>query len=131
MGIDPEQINTQIESVSDNLNSKTLGYGMTFLHELQHTDLGGNLSDTKKEFAKGPTVERVNTIREELDNNPNSTNQKQYGIRKAYMADEVSRTSVNKNYERIIGKIRFTVLNEKGRKKRASTKSKVVKKKQK
>ena len=104
MGIDPEQINTQIESVSDNLNSKTLGYGMTFLHELQHTDLGGNLSDTKKEFAKGPTVERVNTIREELDNNPNSTNQKQYGIRKAYMADEVSRTSVNKNYERIIGK---------------------------
>ena len=43
---------------------------MTFLHELQHTDLGGNLSDTKKEFAKGPTVERVNTIREELDNNP-------------------------------------------------------------
>jgi RHS repeat-associated protein len=131
MALDPEQINSHIQNVSDNLNPKTLGYGMTFLHELQHTDLGGNLSDTKKEFAKGPTVERVNIIREELDKNPNSSNQKQYGIRKAYMSDEVSRTSINKNYEKIISKVRFSVLNEKGKTRGASTTTKVVKKKEK
>jgi RHS repeat-associated protein len=134
INLDPVQINKQINSVSGNLNSKTQGYGMTFLHEIQHTDLGGNLSDTDERFKTGPTVDRENTIRIELDNNKNNTNNseyKQYGIRKYYMASEISRNRVNSRLETVLGMISFTVMNKQGKPEKASLKTQAVKLKQK
>ncbi len=130
--LDPTQIETQIGNVSEGLNSKTLGYGMTFLHELHHTDVGGDLRDTDKEFSKGPVVEKMNVIRQQLDANP--LNQilgegTQYGIRKYYMSSEISRKTHKKRYDKILSKVSFSILNEKGRKKGASTKTQVVKRK--
>lgn len=130
--LDPTQIETHIGNVSEGLNSKTLGYGMTFLHELYHSDLGGDLRDTDKEFSKGPVVEKMNVIRQQLDANP--LNQilgkgTQYGIRKYYMASEISRNTFRKGFQRILSKISFSILNEKGKEKGASTKTQVVKRK--
>jgi len=132
--LDPTQIETQIGNVSEGLNSKTLGYGMTFLHELHHTDVGGDLRDTDKEFSKGPVVEKMNVIRQQLDANPLNQilgGNTQYGIRKYYMGSEISRKTYKKRYDKILAKVSFSVLNEKGRKKGASTKTQAIKKKKK
>lgn len=129
ISLDPVQIDMHISSVSDNLNEKTLGYGMTFLHELQHTDLRGNLDDTDQEYKTGPTVDRINVIRQELDENDGGYF-KQYGIRKYYLAFPSQTKSINKNYENIISIVRFSVINNQGESKNASLKTKVNKRKQ-
>ena len=60
INFDSSQINSQIASTSDGLNNKTLGYGLTFLHELSHTKVGGSFNDPQDGgFSKGPTVERI------------------------------------------------------------------------
>jgi RHS repeat-associated protein len=87
IGIDPSQIQGFIDGTSGNLNSKTLGFGMTFLHELGHTDFAGNKSDYSSDGGTGPNVNQMNKIRKELDGN--STNRYLgkgtiYGIRSQY-----------------------------------------------
>ena len=49
------------------MDKTTNGFAMVFLHELQHTKLGGNLEDTKKMGAKGDVVERINIMLGELN----------------------------------------------------------------
>ncbi len=96
IGLDPTQIQNFIDGTSGNLNSKTLGFGMTFLHELHHTDFAGSLPDTDVEGAKGPTVDQMNKIRGELDTNPINKylgNGTIYGIRSQYHG--VSNGAVN------------------------------------
>ena len=73
------QIENFINGVNGLLEKETMGYGMTFLHELKHTKLGGGLYDnitlTDK---KGDVVKFMNTIRAELGVN--------YGQRMVYKA---------------------------------------------
>jgi hypothetical protein len=58
------------ENVSPGLNCHTMGYAITFLHEVSHTDAGGNLvdppADPLQEQQIG-TVQFENKIRAELD----------------------------------------------------------------
>lgn len=130
INLDPIQIDMHINNVSENLNPKTLGYGITFLHELQHSDLRGNLKDTNQEFQTGPTVDRVNTIRQELDENDGGYS-KPYGLRKYYMGNTISSSNhTNKNYLYIIAKIHFTVINKEGESKPGYTKTKSLRKKE-
>lgn len=45
INLNSTQINQNIAGTSSDLDSRTMGFGMTFLHELGHTDLGGSFSD--------------------------------------------------------------------------------------
>ena len=45
ININSTQINQLISGTSSDLDPKTMGFGMTFLHELGHTDLGGSEVD--------------------------------------------------------------------------------------
>lgn len=91
-----------------------------------------NIKNWKIIKGQGPVVEKMNVIRQQLDANP--LNQilgkgTQFGIRKYYMSSELSRKSVNKRLDRVLSKISFSILNEKGRKKSASTNTQVITKK--
>ncbi len=59
IALDGNQIKGFIKGVRGGLNSETLGFGMTFLHEFSHTDLGGALSDKAN-------VTKMNIIRKQL-----------------------------------------------------------------
>ena len=61
------------------MDSKTLGWGMTLMHELHHTQVGGGLSDSP--FNPGPVVTQMNIIRSELN-----TQGGNYGQRMTYSA---------------------------------------------
>ena len=61
----PKQIDRFING-SMGVDSRTLGYGMTFLHESFHTNIGGGLKDNPN--ATGPVVDNMNLIRSELNN---------------------------------------------------------------
>lgn len=52
---------------SNNLDKETLGWGMTFLHELYHTGPGGSLIDTDALYGTGGVVDAMNVIRKELN----------------------------------------------------------------
>jgi hypothetical protein len=122
--LDLVQIQKQIDNVSEGLSSKTMGLGMTFLHELYHTNVGGDLPDTEDDFSQGPTTENMNIIRQQLDANPLNQileNGAQYGIRKFYQSVELRRNIVSKRYDRVLSKARFTILNENGKQKSAHT----------
>jgi hypothetical protein len=60
------QINGFINNTSEGLSSKTLGYGMTFLDELGHTDLGGSMKDFDAFGGNGSNVSQMNKIRSEM-----------------------------------------------------------------
>ena len=77
-----KQINKFVEG-SVGVNSRTLGFGMTFLHELHHTKVGGGLKDTPGIL--GPVVERMNIIRSELNALDGN-----YGIRMDYRATMIN-----------------------------------------
>ncbi len=47
-----------------NVDNRTMGWGMTFLHELHHTQVGGGLSDGEP---LGDVVRQMNIIRSELN----------------------------------------------------------------
>ena len=64
IGINVRQILSFING-SRNLDSRTLGFGMTFLHESFHTKVGGNLKDDP--MGTGDVVDRMNVIRNELN----------------------------------------------------------------
>lgn len=56
----------QFVSGAANLDNRTLGWGMTFMHELHHTQVGGGLSDSPGN--PGPVVTQMNIVRSELNN---------------------------------------------------------------
>jgi RHS repeat-associated protein len=62
--LDPSQINSFI-SGSVNVDNRTLGWGMSFLHESYHTTIGGGLVDSP--YNPGPVVTNMNMIRSELN----------------------------------------------------------------
>ncbi len=87
INLNSTQINQNILGTSSNLDSRTLGFGMTFLHELGHTDIGGKRVDptttTSPSGTKtvpfgelGTNVPRMNIIRRELGSS--------YGERTSY-----------------------------------------------
>ena len=80
IGLDPNQINGFIKGAIG-VDGNTLGFGMTFLHELHHTPLGGNHPDELFDYGTGPVVDRMNEIRSEL--NKQGFN---YGQRMSYSA---------------------------------------------
>ncbi len=119
------QVDSQISSVSEGLNSKTLGYGLTFLHELSHTIVGGGLSDPTNSIEKGETVERINKIREQLDANPLNKilgDGTQYGIRNFYGGLEVNREHFNSQKDIVTMLMSFTIISN-GEKKSANARS--------
>ena len=79
------QINNFV-SGANNVDGRTLGWGMTFMHELIHSALGGGLSDSPASLPgnfgqTGATVDKMNGIRREL--NANGFN---FGERMSYQA---------------------------------------------
>jgi hypothetical protein len=67
IGLDPTQINSFITG-SVNVDNRTLGWGMTFLHESYHTTIGGGLSDTPYNSGNpGPVETQLNIVRSELN----------------------------------------------------------------
>ncbi len=85
MLIDAGQINDFISGTSSDLDNRTMGFGMTFLHELNHTSIGGGLKDDKSAFGNtGAVVNRMNTIRGELGSS--------FGQRTSYMGLSFSPT---------------------------------------
>lgn len=64
IGLSGEQINLFIEG-ANNIDSRTLGWGMTFLHELTHTNLGGNYKDIGNNERN--TIDLMNSIRCEIN----------------------------------------------------------------
>ncbi|PWG77981.1 hypothetical protein DDR33_24635 [Pararcticibacter amylolyticus] len=83
VNINPTQINSFINGAT-NVDSRTLGFGMTFMHELIHSGFGGGLTDPPTSAGFGPTgatVDKMNVIRSELNNNGGN-----YGQRSSYQA---------------------------------------------
>ena len=64
IGINVRQILSFING-SKNVDSRTLGFGMTFLHESFHTNASGNLKDDP--MGTGDVVDKMNVIRNELN----------------------------------------------------------------
>ena len=64
IGINISQILSFIRG-SRNVDNRTLGFGMTFLHESFHTIVGGNLEDDLT--GTGDVVDKMNIIRNELN----------------------------------------------------------------
>ena len=81
INMNPNQINNFVNG-ANNVDSRTQGWGMTFMHESQHSILGGGLRDVPRGSGVGPIgpVEtRMNIVRSEL--NANGAN---YGQRRSY-----------------------------------------------
>ncbi|GGH70092.1 RHS repeat domain-containing protein [Phaeocystidibacter marisrubri] len=73
-----EQITDFIKGTAG-LDDRTMGYGMIFLHELDHTALGQGVEDEHGAFETGPVVDRMNKIRGQM-----STEDNQWGQRLSY-----------------------------------------------
>ena len=81
ININPNQISGMMNG-ANNINPKTLGMGMTFMHETLHSALGGGLRDAPRGSGVGATgdvVDRMNVVRSEMNAQGNN-----YGIRKSY-----------------------------------------------
>ncbi|MDO6812238.1 DUF6443 domain-containing protein [Tenacibaculum soleae] len=77
INIGPKQVEDFINGTK-NMNKTSLGFGMTFLHEMQHSAFGLGVGDDKSAFGRtGKVVDRMNTIRKELGSS--------YGQRTSYM----------------------------------------------
>ncbi len=76
--LDPNQISSFVSGAM-NIDNRTMGWGMVFLHESYHTTIGGNYSDAP--YNPGPVVNVMNIIREELNLKGGN-----YGIRQEYLA---------------------------------------------
>ncbi len=65
--LNPDQINGFING-SNNVDNRTLGWGMTFMHEISHSIVGGGLSDhLPAGSATGQVVDRLNIVRQQLN----------------------------------------------------------------
>ncbi|MGF1671547.1 MAG: RHS repeat-associated core domain-containing protein, partial [Balneolaceae bacterium] len=81
--LNPDQINSFIDGTSSGLDSRTLGFGFTFLHEVLHSNVGISARDDQSRFgATGPVVDIMNTIRSELGGN--------FGQRRSYIGLRLS-----------------------------------------
>ena len=85
INLNPNQINSFITG-ANNVNNRTLGWGMTLMHEILHSNVaeGGAIGhgDEKINFGNtGSVVDRINTVRSELN-----TLGGNYGIRQSYQA---------------------------------------------
>ncbi|WP_420385568.1 DUF6443 domain-containing protein [Roseivirga sp.] len=85
--MDFDAIRITVDKTSDKLNKLTMGVGMTFMHELQHTFVGNKAIDPVRSdlTSTGDAVDRVNTYRRELDNGYG--NGAPYGQRTHYNAE--------------------------------------------
>lgn len=87
INLDPKQISSFVNG-SVNVDSKTMGWGMTFMHESLHSALGGGLRDNLPKLSDtGQVVDRLNTVRQELNQNGGN-----YGQRMSYQATTFSKT---------------------------------------
>lgn len=66
IAMDYKQI-TSIINNTYNVDPRTLGWGMSLLHEFLHTKVGGLYSDTKLMYKTGDVVPIMNRIRSELN----------------------------------------------------------------
>ena len=66
IGLSFEQISNMVKGAVG-VDGNTLGFGMTFLHELHHTTIGGDYHDSSELFGTGPVVDNMNIIRNELN----------------------------------------------------------------
>ncbi len=67
---------------SRNVDSRTMGWGMTFMHEICHSVVGGSMSDHRPVGSStGEVVNRMNIIRQQLNNKGGN-----YGQRMMYKA---------------------------------------------
>ncbi len=81
IGFSLDQMNSLINGAVG-VDNRTLGWGMTLMHELQHTQVGGGLSDYPNGVGNpGPVVSNMNQVRAEL--NAQGGN---YGQRQTYEA---------------------------------------------
>ena len=66
-GVNPTQVGDFIAG-ANGVDNRTMGYGMTFMHELSHTNIGGGLSDSPYGAGNpGPVATRMNQVRGELN----------------------------------------------------------------
>jgi hypothetical protein len=56
-------------SGANNVDSRTMGWGMTFMHELMHTALFNGLKDPQGMFSVGGPEVELNQVRQELNSN--------------------------------------------------------------
>jgi RHS repeat-associated protein len=69
ININPNQITTMM-SGAQNVDPNTMGMGMTFMHEILHSAVGGGLTDPLSGSGLGPTgavVDRMNIVRSEMN----------------------------------------------------------------
>ena len=68
IGLNPDKIEERMSNTPEPLDKTTQGYGMTFLHELQHTTFGMNSEHQESNYLNGndPYVQYENKIRREL-----------------------------------------------------------------
>jgi RHS repeat-associated protein len=80
--LNPNEIKGNIAG-SVGVDSRTRGFGMVFMHELMHSNVGGGMTDPQKMFGSmGPIINRENLIRQQLGSN--------YGQRLSYPALRMS-----------------------------------------
>lgn len=130
MNLNINDIEDSMDSVSQNLFNGTMGFGMTFMHELFHTEDNGHLEDYDvgsplKKNHKGDVVNKMNEIRAQLDGNQNNVNfqeGKLYGQRTQYQGRQrgITPNKRGNNLFTVTFQVRFQVLNSKGKKINAS-----------
>ena len=101
IGINYDQINGHIQGAVG-VDGNTLGFGMTFLHELHHSPVGGNLPDEIFNYGTGPVVDRMNQIRSELNNQGFN-----YGQRLTYSAFTTERGNIIPFNTRALGALQY------------------------
>ena len=61
-----KQINGFISGTSSDLDKRTLGFGMTFLHEVDHSPVGSGHIDSNVLGTTGEVVDRMNIVRSQM-----------------------------------------------------------------
>ena len=61
-----DEICAQIDGISHDLNKMTSGYGMTLIHEMAHTTIGGDKTDVGEDGSMGTDIAFTNVIRKQL-----------------------------------------------------------------
>ena|GEM_PF-904701 len=79
INISPTEINNFIEG-SHGVDNRTMGFGMVFTHEILHTNVaeGGAKADINDMEFRGPVVNRMNTVRSQLNSQGYNFGQRSY-----------------------------------------------------
>ena len=69
--LNPTQIDQFVQGASPSVDSRTMGYGMTFMHEILHSNVGmvksdGTITQKRTYGHTGPVVDTMNRIRLDL-----------------------------------------------------------------